>query len=133
MTKKGLVFIFRAKKAYSVSLRGLDNVATLVCPTLSGCHHSRGLKTRRVLALAVPLRNVHGTGPEGSDALTINWSSTLGLKSPFFLTNPDPDPTEDRDKLEEPGQLAAQPLLPRLPSLMACLAAPDHCSLLLIT
>lgn len=71
---------------------------------------------------------MHGIGPDGSDALTTDWSSALGFKNPFLPLAQIPIPTKGKDDgLEEPGQLATRPLLPRRPSLMACLAAPGAC------
>lgn len=66
-------------------------MATLACPTPSSYHHFRGLKTRRVLPLAMSLRDVQGAGPKGSDALTTDQSSTLGFESPFSLNSLDPN------------------------------------------
>lgn len=78
MTKKGPIFIFRAKNPIQCLSEGLDDAATLACPTPRGCHYSRALKNRRVSALPTPLRDVHGAGPKDLDGLTRNWSSALG-------------------------------------------------------
>lgn len=65
MTKKGLMFIFRAKKPIWCLWKGLDDVATLACPSLSSCGHSRGLKTRRMLMLVTHLRDAKQAAHKG--------------------------------------------------------------------
>lgn len=92
MTKKGSLFIFRAKNPIQCLSEGLDDAATLACPTPGGCHYSRALKTRRVLALATPLRDVHRAGPKGSDGLDIDWSSAVGWRALSRLLAQHPTP-----------------------------------------
>lgn len=91
--QKGPTFIFRAKKPIQCLSEGLHDGATLACQTPSRCHYSRELKNRRVLALAVSLRDVQGAGLKGSDALTTDQFSALDFESPFSSTSPDPDTT----------------------------------------
>lgn len=79
MTKKGPIFIFRAKNPIQCLSEALDDAVTLDCPTPGGCHYSRALKNGRVLATS--LRDVHGAGPEGSDGLTMDWPSALDLRA----------------------------------------------------
>lgn len=70
MTIKEPIFIFRAQKPIRCLSEGLDDVATLACPTPSSCHYCKGMKARRVLTLATSLRDVQGAGSEVSDDLT---------------------------------------------------------------
>lgn len=72
--------------------------------TPSRCHYSRELKNRRVLALAMSLRDVQGAGSKGFDAFTTDQFSALDFESPFSPTSPDPDTTGGRDDgLQGPG------------------------------
>lgn len=73
MTKKGPIFIFRAQKPRQCLSEGLYDAATLSCPTPSRSRYSRGIN-RRVLALAMSLRDVPGAGSKGFDALTTDHS-----------------------------------------------------------
>lgn len=70
MTKKGPLFIFRAKKPIQRLSESLYDAATLACPTPSSCHYPRRLKNRQVLTLAMSLRDMQGAGPKGPDTLT---------------------------------------------------------------
>lgn len=74
MTKKGPIFIFRTQKPRQCLSEGLYDAAALACQTPSRCRYSRELNHRRVLALAMSLRDVPGAGSKGCDALTTDHS-----------------------------------------------------------
>lgn len=112
MTKKGLMFIFRAKKKKSLS--SASQRAWMMWPT-----------RRLPSLLGAELGGVPAwarRGPKGSNALTTDWSSPLVLLAQVST------PSGGKDcGLQESGQPAARPRFPRCPSLPACPAAPAVC------
>lgn len=70
MTKKGSIFIFRAKKSIQCLWEGSDDVAPSPLPALARgeLSSSQGLKTRRMSMLATPFRDAEGWSLQAHDA-----------------------------------------------------------------
>lgn len=132
MTKKGPILILRERERESRKKKkqkpqktppkthiqylseGLDDVATLTCHTPSGCHHLGGYLHWQCTSEMCTEQASKALPPIVTDLLL--WV----LRALSFTLGPDPNSTGERDDgLQEPGQLAAWPLLSGYPSLMA--------------